>query len=402
MATRTGDAPTRAWALGELAALLARAPALPPQGDPNSDAALSAVEQQGRVLRALLETRKDQEFARNVAARALAQVNQQKADLVPQHAKTALQVESLRRAQLATSDQAAQRAIRRQRAEFNVRLEDLKAELAGHDRRAESLRLQVAQSERDIADNEKQAAAERTTLDQLQDRAPPLSLYTAALGHRMAVQSAQFFLASTGERRAAFFAGRKAAADDLLALFADIGKGRFRQSDVDAFVGGRSMLIGEVLWGLVAIGDGRRAAAVFEAMQPAPFSHQIYSVFRAFVPGLLLLGREDELREAVAAHRYTQGVRGAVAEAAWRYVEDNAVGFVDALKTLPVYDWRQGHGSGYEAFGLVCTTAAGLARLGRLKGWQLPEQELKLTAPAELWRDPPKSAQASPPTGAQI
>lgn len=385
MAAKTGDAPSRAWALGEWSALLARAPT-PPASDPQSLDQLARVESQAAVLQRLLEARRAEEVARNLAARELAYLNGKKADLMPQQAKLTLQQETLRRQQRATPEQAEQRRLRRLRAEASVKLEDVQQELRRYDRSAEALRATIARAERAIVDNEVEAAAQRAQLAAEQSEAPTLASYVAPLVHRLALGSVQFFLGQAPERAAAFAQNRREVADDLLALFGEISRGRFRQSDVDAISGGRAPLVGEVMWSLLAIGDESRIATLFDKLSPLPFSHQIYPVFRAFVPGLFVAGRTRELAEALAAHRYVQGVRGATAEAMWRFMEGNAQAYFDALKTLPVYDWRQGHGPGAEGWGLVSTTAAGLARLGHERSWPVPQAALALTAPPDLWR----------------
>ena len=385
MAANVGDAPSRAWALGELAALLARTPTHP-ETDPKERARREAIEVTAARVRAIVDARRGRELARNVAARELAALNGRRAEHLPRHAKLVLQAEGLRKAQQAATDLVKQRQLRRQRAEVGVRVDDLARVLARLEREAQTARDHVATAERDLAEGEHAGHLARSELKQLQRESRPLAAYLAPIEHSLLLGSCHFFLGETHARRDAFVDSRRRACDALVVLCRQMVQGQFREAEVEAFANGRARMVGELTWGLLAVGgEEERLATLFLAMQPSQFAHQIWSVFRAYLP--VLFARRDEVRlfEAARPHRWVQGLRGALAEATWRLLTDDAQAFAEALKTIPLHDWRQGYGRGYEAFGLVSVMAAGLARLGHERGWKVPQTTLTLTAPAELW-----------------
>lgn len=377
--------PSRAQALGMLAALSQRTrrhtSGAADTAAPISPQILAAAAH----LRQQLAASKALALRRSACARELGQQNSLRAELFPRHAKLTGQAEGLRRAQMATPIVEQVRVLRRQRAELGVQIEDLAARLAQYERQAALLRSQLLAFDQELAQLERVAFAAREALRTLQGQAPPLSSYVTTLQQDLEEASVRLFLQRDASGAAAFAASRRASAKELLALHEQMRAGRFRAEDVEVIGGGRAPVTGEVLWSLAAIGDFEGLRQLHASLAPQSYLHQIFHVYRAFLPGLYLSGHEPALAEVLRLHRYSQGLRGALAEAMWHLLDEQEHAFVRALRQVVLHDFRTRQTPSVTALGLISVTAMGLARMAQARGLQVPD-DLGGAVPPSVWR----------------
>lgn len=385
--------PNEATALGMLAELLRRPPAggrRPPR-DPGPHGSFAAPDD-ADILRTYAEHEAFRSGGRaagqavNTHGRAVAQHNAERGQVFLQRGRLQQRMDALRREQAQAATPELARLLRRQRAELAVEAEGLDVQLARHDAALEVQRAALGRAQAEVVAAERGGRDSGGRLLALQRAAPPLGAAFTALEARFAVAACRMFLAKDRQQGARTWRHDVTlAAQEVQALHVAMVEGRYAKDDVDALMGGRAAATGEALSALVVAGELDAARALFAASCPADqFFHQMVPVFRAYGVGLYLTGEHTALAEAVRLHRWSAGVRGALAEAWWQLLHGDGPALSAALAQLVVQDWRAWSRSATPAMGLVCTTACALARLGQARGLALPASP-GVSAPAPLW-----------------
>ena len=329
------------------------------------------------------------------AARALAQGNQQRAELLLRRGKLQARMDELRRAQAQASSDELARRLRRARAELGVDAQAMDAQLQSLQGNVDAARAALAAAQADGAQGELEARNAAARLQALQRAAEPLAAGFAACGRGLMQAHCRLFVAGhsaggpAGADVAAWREAVLAQGRALRVLHAGMVEGRYAKDDVDGYAGGRSFVTGEAICASIAAGALDEAAATFAACCPEDqFFHQIFPVYRAYSFGALAAGKHAQVLAAARLHRFAEGLRGSLAEASWCLLRRDQAGFARALLAVCRDDWRTWSHTGQPAMGLVSTTTCALARLGRAHNLALPAS-LGPTAPPALWAAPP-------------
>lgn len=379
--------PSPAYALGQLSDLLKErrevASVLAHDGD--DPAPLRRLIAERAQLRELAQATKQ---AASASARTLAENNQAQAEMMPRLNKLLARAESLRLAQMAQSDAESARALRRSRAQMAVQIEDLQREVDAAQAAAQVAREQLASQQRAALDTKERQTASQQQLSALQRQRVGAVTRCRAIALDVMVAHATWRVDAPKTGAEAFAAWAQAmrhAAQAYCVLHARMAEGHFAQDEVDALLGGRAPLTGEVLWGLLALGDKQAARSAFvQLCEGHDFLHQIFHVYRAYCAGLWLLPDHPALAEALRLHRLSQGLRGALSDCLWALMHRDSAGFARVLPQVVQLDAATWQRSDTPALGLVSLLGCGLVRLGRAAGLRVPT-DLGPTVPEGPW-----------------
>lgn len=360
-----------------------------------AQAALSAAPADGRALEAgiaqLWQQKKTLMAWRadgHTAARQLGEKNALQAELHPKLAKLRARAEALGRAQAAAGASTDARALRRSRAVVNVQIDDLTRDVAKAEGEAQALRSEVHRLEGLVREGRKALQEAQDAVDRAQAQQPSLTLQAQACALRLAMAHGQLRLCGMAPAPAELQAWRtevRAVATQWQSLCDGMAQGRFADGEAQPLMGGRALLTGEVVAGLIAVGEVPQAHAAFVRMCSGHgFLHHIFFVFRAFALGLAVGQEPAPLVEALRLHRYAQGARGALAQCLWQLLSGDNDGFGRALQQVVIQEAQMWRRSELPALGLISLTGCALSHLGQSRGLDVPNN-LGPTVPHGSW-----------------
>lgn len=337
-----------------------------------------------REKKALMALRADGQ----TAARQLGEKNALQAELYPKLAKLRARAETLAQAQAAAGANTDARALRRSRAVVNVQIDDLSKDVARAESEAQALRDEVRRLENLMRDGRKAGQDAQDAVDRAQAQQPSLLQHSRACALRLAIAHGQLRLTGptpTAAELSLWRAEVLAVATSWQALCDGMAQGRYADDETQPLMGGRSVMTGEIVAGLIALGDPPQAQAAFVRMCSGHgFLHQIFHVYRAFVLGHLVGQDLRPLIEVLRLHRYAQGLRGALSECLWQYLRDDGEGFARALPQVVAQEAQMWRNSELPGLGLISLTGCALSYLGHLRGLPVP-QDLGPTVPKGPW-----------------
>jgi hypothetical protein len=323
-------------------------------------------------------------------ARLLASHNQAQAELMPRLSKLKARAEALRLAQVAQSDGEAARTLRRSRAQMAVQIEDVQREVDAQATHATAVRGELVNHQTLAATNRDASADIERALAGLQRQRAGIGTWVQAvmLDVMVAHATLRVGLGQPGPHGDLWATWQQAMGDAgraWRALHARMLLGEFAQEDVDALLGGRAPLTGQMVWVQIALGDIKNAREAFsELCAGHDFLHHIFYVFCAFCAGLLVEPDHAALAEALRLHRLSQGLRGALADCLWAYLHRDKAAFTRALPQVVQLDAATWQRSVTPAMGLVSVLGLALVHLGQKANLPIPKG-LGPTVPMGLW-----------------
>ncbi|HET6345411.1 MAG TPA: hypothetical protein VFH51_10785 [Myxococcota bacterium] len=374
---------TPAFALGQLSDLevgVRRLEAVLAEGEARAaavEAELSAALDRLQALTAKLEATKRRGEA---AGKVLAEGNARAAKLHQEVATLQRKSDDLRAAMQAAVEADAQRQIRRQRATLGVQIEDRQTLLGKLTVELEGARATLQAAQRAGVKEGDAVRLQAQELDRLQAKLPSPQTYLRLFEARAGRSHCRWFV---DRAPAAWRQEYAVAIGGVESLHGALRAGRYRLDSNSEVVGGRAVATGEALYGLVALGDLVRAQKLFAvATAPTLFFHHIFHVFRVWCVGLYVTGQHRDLAEMLRLHRWSEGLRGAYAEAFLGLLAGDRRLFQRAVKHLVHEEWALWRATAMPSLGVVCVPGLALVRLGVARGLSLPD--LGRTVPREL------------------
>lgn len=325
----------------------------------------------------------------NQVARTLGEHNAAQAERMPRQAKLQQRAEGLARAQAAAADPGVARGLRRSRAEVMVQLEDLERDLQVHKLAAAAAREELGQIYQALHGARRAQGDAARALALRHKERPRVQVHLRNLSLMLMAAHGQLRCSPDAAGLGLWQAQVDAVAQKMLALQAQMNAGAYQAGDVEKVVGGRSPLTGEVLWGLIALGELPRARNAFgELCAEHGFMHHIFWVYRAFAAGYALADDFAPLAEVLRLHRHSQGLRGALADCLWAIIHGDEAGYARAMPHVVHLDAVTWQRSDTPALGLVSLVSCGLLRLGHRRGFaaaQALSGSLGPTVPPGPW-----------------
>jgi len=259
------------------------------------------------------------------------------------------------------------RHVRRTRAKVLTGLEDLEIEIEQLKATIEDSRDQVKGLEENAKNEQERLQTLVKEVDGLQESLPGPQLYVELFEMGVGKAHCDLYL----DKNFGFWAEEiNQFIGVIIQLHQDLQAGKYRIDTNSEFFGGRCSATAEAMFAGVAIGKQELSKEIFGlACDPEIYFHHIFDVFRCWCLGLYLTNRHQELRELLQEHQFSEGLREGYTNCFIALLNQDGRRMAIGLKDIVRHEWELWQQTGSRrAAGVVNFGAAALSVLALERG----------------------------------